>query len=96
MSSENDTSINVCLLVDVNMKERGLLGLGVRGVSFIFIHFCFLTYSDSTLLKDMSSDIVQFSKSSWTSQYRCGAQINELRYQVNSQLEIKVFRRTSR
>ena len=68
MSSENDTSINVCLLVDVNMKERGLLGLGVRGVSFIFIHFCFLTYSNSTLLKDMSSDIVQFSKSSWTSQ----------------------------
>ena len=96
MSSENETSINVCLLVDVNMKERGLLGLGVRGVSFIFIHFWFLTYSDSTLLKDMSSDIVQFSKSSGTSRYRCSAQINQLGYQVNSQLEIKVFSRTFR
>ena len=62
MSSENDTSINVCLLV--NIKEGGQLGLGMRGVSFIFTYFCFLTYSDSTLLTDMSSDIVQLSKSS--------------------------------
>ena len=37
MSSENDTSINVCLLV--NVKEGGLLGLGMRGVSFIFTYF---------------------------------------------------------
>ena len=62
MSSENDTSINVCLLV--NVKERGLLGLGVRGVSFIFTHFCILTYSDSKFLTDMSIDTVQFSQSS--------------------------------
>ena len=62
MSSENDTSINVCLLV--NVKEWGLLGLGVRGVSFIFKYFCILTYSDSTLLTDMSIDTVQFSQSS--------------------------------
>ena len=39
MSSENNTSINVCLLI--NVKEGGLLGLGVRGVSLIFVHFCF-------------------------------------------------------
>ena len=39
------------------------MGLRVRGVSFIFTHFSFLTYSESTLLTDMSSDIVQFSKS---------------------------------
>ena len=58
MSSENDTSINVCLLV--NVKEAGQPGLGMRGVSFIFTYFLFLTYSDSTLLTDMSSDIVQF------------------------------------
>ena len=50
MSSENDTSINVCLLV--NIKEGGLLGLGMRGVSFIFTYIFFLTYSDSTLLTD--------------------------------------------
>ena len=37
MSSENDTSINVCLLV--NVKEAGQLGLGMRGVSFIFTYF---------------------------------------------------------
>ena len=37
MSSENDTSINVCLLV--NIKEGGQLGLGMRGVSFIFTYF---------------------------------------------------------
>ena len=37
MSSENDTSINVCLLV--NIKEGGLLRLGMRGVSFIFTYF---------------------------------------------------------
>ena len=52
----------VCLLVDV--KEGGLLGLGVPGVSFIFTHFCILTYSDSSLLTDMSIDTVQFSQSS--------------------------------
>ena len=52
----------VCLLVDV--KEGGLLGLGVPGVSFTFTHFCILTYSDSSLLTDMSIDTVQFSQSS--------------------------------
>ena len=62
MSSENDTSINICLLV--NVKEGGLLGLGVRGVSFIFTYFCILMYSDSTLLTDMCIDTVQFSQSS--------------------------------
>ena len=36
-SSENDTSINVCLLV--NVKEGGLLGLGMLGLSFIFTYF---------------------------------------------------------
>ena len=47
MSSENDTSINVCLLVDV--KEGGLLGLGMWVVRFIFTHFCILTYSDCSV-----------------------------------------------
>ena len=37
MSSENDTNINVCLLV--NVKEGGLLGLGMWGVSFVVTYF---------------------------------------------------------
>ena len=48
MSSENDTSINVCVLG--NAKVGGLLGLGVQGVSLIFI-------------TNTSSVIVQFSQS---------------------------------
>ena len=39
MSSEIDTSINVCLLV--NVKEEGLLGLGMWGFSFIITYFLF-------------------------------------------------------
>ena len=39
MSSETDTSINVCLLV--NVKEGGLLGLGMWGVGFITTYFLF-------------------------------------------------------
>ena len=39
MSSENDTSINVCLLV--NVKEGGLLGLVMWGVSFVVTYFLF-------------------------------------------------------
>ena len=39
MSSETDTSINVCLLV--NVKEGGLLGLGMWGVGFIITYFLF-------------------------------------------------------
>ena len=57
MSSETDTSINVCLLV--NVKEGGPSGLGMWGVGFIIVYFfIFLTYSDCTLLTDMPSDIV--------------------------------------
>ena len=54
MSSEIDTSINVCLLV--NVKEGGLLGMW--GVGFFRTYFFILTYSDSTLLTDTPSDIV--------------------------------------
>ena len=39
MSSENDTSINVCLLV--NVKEGGLLGLGMWGITIYFHTFSF-------------------------------------------------------
>ena len=61
MSSKNDRSIKVCSLG--NVKVGGLLGLGVQGISLIFTYFCFLTYSDSVLLTDISSDIVKFSQS---------------------------------
>ena len=55
MSSEIDMHINFCLLAYV--KEGGLLGLGMWAVGFL-ITFFILTYSDSTLLTYMSSDIV--------------------------------------
>ena len=58
MSSENDTSITVCLLL--NVKEGGLLGLADVGCQFYFHIFFILTYSDSTLLTDMPNDIVHF------------------------------------
>ena len=39
MSSETDTSINVCLLV--NVREGGPSGLGMWGVGFIITYFLF-------------------------------------------------------
>ena len=43
MSSETDTSINVCLLV--NVKEGGPSGLGMWGVGLIITSFFFFFYN---------------------------------------------------
>ena len=62
MSSENDTSINVCLLG--NIKAEDLLGVGVQGHRSNFQSFMFsnLLGLYNTLLSVISSDTVQFQQ----------------------------------